>query len=112
MKGGSFEHRVPLSKQALDALAEARELDDDSGLIFPSPLRRGQELSWQALLKVLRTNGIDSTAHGFRTSLRQWLLECSGARGRSQRPALRTPSATASSAPTCDRRTCSTSGAR
>ena len=79
MKGGSTEHRVPLSKQALDVLAEARELDDGSGLIFPSPLRQGNELSWQALLKVLRTNGIDSTAHGFRTSLRQWLLECSGA---------------------------------
>ena len=43
--------------------------------MFPSPLRRGHELSWQALLKVLRTNGIDSTAHGFRSSLRQWLLE-------------------------------------
>ena len=79
MKGGNAEHRVPLSKQALDVLAEARRLEDGSGLIFPSPLRQGHELSWQALLKVLRTNGIDSTAHGFRTSLRQWLLECSGA---------------------------------
>ena len=37
-------------------LAEARELDDGSGLVFPSPLRPGHELSWQALLKVLRTN--------------------------------------------------------
>jgi len=79
MKGGNAEHRVPLSKQVLDVLAEARELDDGSGLIFPSPLRQGHELSWQALLKVLRTNGVDSTAHGFRTSLRQWLLERSGA---------------------------------
>ena len=79
MKGGSTEHRVPLSKQALDVLAEARELDDGSGLVFPSPLRLGHELSWQALLKVLRTNGIDSTARGFRSSLRQWLLERSTA---------------------------------
>ena len=31
------------------------------------------------LLKILRVNGIDSSAHGFRTSLRQWLLECSPA---------------------------------
>ena len=78
MKGG-IEHRVPLSCQALDVLTAARKLDDGSGLIFPSPLRPGEPLSWQALLKVLRVNGIDSTAHGFRTSLRQWLLECSGA---------------------------------
>lgn len=68
-------HRVPLSSQALDVLDSARKLDDGSGLIFPSPLRPGEPLSYQALLKVLRVNGIDSTAHGFRTCLRQWLLE-------------------------------------
>ena len=78
MKGG-HEHRVPLSRQALATLEAARGLDDESGLIFPSPLRPGEPLSWQALLKVLRVNGIDSTAHGFRTCLRQWLLECSTA---------------------------------
>ena len=79
MKGGNGEHRVPLSKQALDVLVEARKLHDGFALVLPSPLRRGQKLRWQALLKVPRTNGIDSTAHGFRTSLRRWLVECSGA---------------------------------
>ena len=79
MKGGNARHRVPLSKQALQVLTAARQLDDSSGLIFPSPLRQGHELSAQTLLNVLRTNGVDSTVHGFRTSLRQWLLECSGA---------------------------------
>ena len=79
MKGGAAEHRVPLSKQAIHVLADARQLDDGSGLIFPSPLRQGHELSAQTFLGVLRTNGIDSTAHGFRTSLRQWLLENSDA---------------------------------
>ena len=78
MKGG-VEHRVPISRQALDVLAAARPLDDGSGLCFPSPRRHGEPLTWEALLKVLRTNGVDSTAHGFRTSLRQWLLECSTA---------------------------------
>ncbi len=77
MKGGAAEHRVPLSRQALHILNDSRQLDDGSGLMFPSPLRRGHELSSQTLLGVLRTNGIDSTAHGFRTSLRQWLLESS-----------------------------------
>ena len=78
MKGG-IEHRVPLCRQALAVLDAARSLNDGSSLIFPSPLRPSEPLTWQALLKVLRTNGIDSSAHGFRTSLRQWLLECSTA---------------------------------
>lgn len=34
---------------------------------------------WQALANALRTNGIDATDHGLRTSLRRWFLECSGA---------------------------------
>lgn len=79
MKGGAAEHRVPLPKWALRVLTDAQVLDDGSGLIFPSPLRRGHGLSSQTLLSVLRKNGIDSTAHGFRTSLRQWLLESSDA---------------------------------
>ena len=78
MKGGA-SHRAPLSRQALDVLDDAADLDDGSGLIFPSPLKPGEPLSWQCLLKILRVNGIDSSAHGFRTSLRQWLLECSPA---------------------------------
>ncbi|MYA25544.1 MAG: tyrosine-type recombinase/integrase [Acidimicrobiales bacterium] len=69
------EHRVPLSRQALGVLEEAAELRDGSGLVFPSPLRAGQPLSWEALLKVLRTAGIDSTAHGFRSSFKTWCIE-------------------------------------
>ncbi len=75
MKAGT-DHVVPLSRQALDVLESARALDDGSGLIFPSPLRPGHPLSWEALLKVLSTNGVDSTAHGFRSSFRTWTLEC------------------------------------
>ena len=31
------EYRVPLSTEAVAVLTEARQLADDSGLIFPSP---------------------------------------------------------------------------
>ena len=40
MKAG-IEHRVPLSRQAVDLLGEASALRDDSGLVFPSPLKAG-----------------------------------------------------------------------
>ncbi|WP_428119798.1 tyrosine-type recombinase/integrase [Candidatus Poriferisodalis sp.] len=69
------EHRVPLSRQALSTLQSARALEDGSGLIFPSPLRRGEPLSWQALLKLLRTYDMDTTVHGFRSAFKTWCIE-------------------------------------
>ena len=74
MKSGT-EHRVPLSPQALEALDGARRLDDGSGLVFPSPLKSGHPLSWQTLLKLLRTNELDCTVHGFRSSFKTWAIE-------------------------------------
>ncbi|WP_420445864.1 tyrosine-type recombinase/integrase [Candidatus Poriferisodalis sp.] len=74
MKSG-VEHRVPLSRQALDVLKAARRFDGFSRLVFPSPLKPGQTLSWQTLLKLLRTNGIDCTVHGFRSSFKTWAIE-------------------------------------
>ena len=74
MKSG-IEHRVPLSRQALDVLKAARRFDGFSRLVFPSPLKPGQPLSWQTLLKMLRTNGIDCTVHGFRSSFKTWAIE-------------------------------------
>ena len=35
-------HVVPLSNAALDVLEQARQLDDGSGLLFPSPRKRGR----------------------------------------------------------------------
>ena len=76
MKAGE-EHRVPLSEQALGVLTLARELEDGSGLCFPSPLLRGRMLSDMTLTKVLRTTGLakQATVHGFRTSFRTWTME-------------------------------------
>ena len=52
------EHRVPLSDQALDVLRQAKRLDDYSGLIFPSALKPGHQLSDMTLTKLLRDNGL------------------------------------------------------
>ena len=57
MKAGS-EHRVPLSRQAVELLHEASELRGDTDLVFPSPQKRGDQLSDMTLTKVLRSLGL------------------------------------------------------
>ena len=76
MKAG-VEHRVPLSDAALEALRRAKALDDNSGLVFPSPMKSGSPLSDMTLTKLLRDNGLAETAtvHGFRTSFKTWCME-------------------------------------
>ena len=74
MKSG-IEHRIPLSRQALEVVEAARHLEDGSNLVFPSPLKPGYPLSWQTLLKLLRTNELDCTVHGFRSSFKTWTIE-------------------------------------
>ncbi len=76
MKAG-VEHRQPLNDAAMAVLEQARILDDGSGLIFPSPTRRGQPLSDMSLTKVLRDNGLAerTTVHGFRSAFRDWAAE-------------------------------------
>ena len=73
------EHRVPLSDAAVAVLEQARILDDGSGLVFPSPRRRGRTLSVMTLTKVLRDTGLAdrATVHGFRSSFRDWCAETS-----------------------------------
>ena len=80
MKAG-VEHRVPLSVQAIDELNLAHQLEDGSGLCFPSPLRPGQMLSDMTLTKILRSTGLAevATVHGFRTSFKTWTMEQSDA---------------------------------
>jgi integrase len=71
MKAGRV-HEVPLSPQALAILNAIRPRDalsDD--LIFKGP-RTGKQLSDMTLTKVLRDMGCDWTAHGMRSSFRDW----------------------------------------
>ena len=72
-----LEHRVPLSPRALEILGEARHFDDGTSLIFPSPT--GRTLSDSTLSKLLRELGIGAVPHGFRSSFRDWVAECSDA---------------------------------
>ena len=76
MKAG-VEQRVPLSGQALEVLAEASALRDESGLVFPSPLKPGIPMSDMTLTKILRSTGLAerATVHGFRSSFKNWTLE-------------------------------------
>lgn len=67
------EHRVPLSTRALEVLAEARELSDGSGLVFPN--RTGKAFSDSTLSKLCRENGVNAVPHGFRSSFRDWASE-------------------------------------
>ena len=76
MKTGA-EHRVPLSDAALAVLEQVKPLADSGGLVFPSPVRVGRELSSMTLTKAIRNCGLDdrATVHGFRTSFRTWASE-------------------------------------
>ena len=76
MKAGA-EHRVPLTDEAADLLREVAPLRDDSGLVFPSPRKRGAPLSDMTLTKVLRDTGLADRAvvHGFRSSFRDWCAD-------------------------------------
>ena len=76
MKAGS-EHRIPLSEQATKLLDEASELRDETDMVFPSPQKRGTQLSDMTLTKALRSLGLAerATVHGFRSSFKNWTLE-------------------------------------
>jgi integrase len=70
------EHRVPLSEAARAVLREAAKLragDDEDCVVFPG---RTGGLSNMAMLVLLRRMGRgDLTAHGFRSSFRDWAAE-------------------------------------
>jgi integrase len=68
------EHRVPLSREVVALLKQLR--GSMEGLVFPGK-RRGKPLSNMAMLMVLRRMGrTDLTAHGFRSTFRDWAAEC------------------------------------
>ncbi len=73
-------HRAPLSERALEILTEQRAKDLETDLVFPSP--RALSLTDMAVSKFLRDckahssePGRTATAHGFRSSFRDWASE-------------------------------------
>ena len=72
MKSGRA-HRVPLSDAALAILAEARELSEGNGLVFPGA--QGGAIGTVQLNRLLIAARIDAVPHGFRSSFRDWAAE-------------------------------------
>ena len=70
------EHRVPLSRRALEVLEQVRAETGGRDPIFRALPTRSRPLSpgvWRVLLRRLR---IDATVHGFRSSFRDWCGGC------------------------------------
>lgn len=83
-------HRVPLSGRAIDILQKRREIGGHAELVFPS--LRGAVLTDMALTKFLRHHktvsdvpGRVATAHGFRSSFRDWASETGVSRDLAER---------------------------
>jgi integrase len=73
MKAGK-EHRVPLSDAALAILEDLGKVYQDN-FVFPGG-KAGRPISNMAMLMLLRRMGRgDLTAHGFRSSFRDWAAE-------------------------------------
>ena len=73
MKAGR-EHRVPLSPRCIKILTEARNFWARGPFVFGNPVT-GEKLSNMVLLMVLRRMNTKITAHGFRSSFRDWAAE-------------------------------------
>ena len=73
MKAGR-EHRVPLSKRSVEIVRRAKLLAGDSAFIFPGR-SAGKPMSNMVFLMALRRMKLTITAHGFRSSFRDWAAE-------------------------------------
>ena len=71
-------HRVPLSGRAIEILCQAERLNDGQRLIFPAT-RSGKPASEMTFTALLRRLQIPAVPHGFRTSFRNWVAECTAA---------------------------------
>ncbi len=70
------DHIVPLSPEALSLIERAREFDNGSGYIFPSPAgKKRPYLSENTFGASLKRRGLSATAHGFRASFRGWVVD-------------------------------------
>ncbi|CAJ6412077.1 phage integrase [Burkholderia pseudomallei] len=83
-------HRIPLSDRAVEIIKDLQAQNLHETLVFPSP--RGKILSDMTLTALLRrakapsdTPGRIATAHGFRSSFRDWASENGYARDLAER---------------------------
>jgi integrase len=69
------EHRVPLSGSCLGILRRARELSGNSQFVFPGRAGKAPLSNMAFLMLLRRLKREDITAHGFRSSFRDWAAE-------------------------------------
>ena len=70
------EHRIPLSKRAVEVLRAAEQLrpsPQPHELVFTSV--RGRRIDASVVSKMITRLGIDAVPHGFRSSFRDWASE-------------------------------------
>ena len=70
------EHRIPLSKRAIEVLRAAEQLrpsPQPHELVFTSV--RGRRIDASVVSKMITRLGIDAVPHGFRSSFRDWASE-------------------------------------
>jgi integrase len=68
-------HRVPLADRSIEVLMRAKDLSGTSELIFPGRLQ-DRTMSNMVFTMTLRRMKVAATAHGFRSSFRDWAAEC------------------------------------
>lgn len=76
LKGRTSDFRAALSSEAV-AVVQAALPFARNGLLIPG--LKGGPLSDMALSQHMRRRGLEAKPHGFRTSLRTWLSECTNA---------------------------------
>lgn len=79
--GGVAEHIVPLSRQAVEILAELRPLTGGGRYVFPSPTSADRPMSNNAVLAAFRRMGVgtdEMTGHGWRATARTLIEEVLG----------------------------------
>ncbi len=87
MKAGR-DHRVPLSPQAVALLEALADESDRTGYVFKG-MKKGRPLSGMAMLMLLRRmERGDLTAHGFRSTFRDWAAEATNFQGEVAEAAL------------------------
>ena len=72
------EHRVPLSRQALDVLHSARSHSGDSEFVFPGK-SQGKPLHPESVRRLLKKVAPEASVHGLRSSFTDWAAEVAGA---------------------------------
>lgn len=81
-------HVVPLAPRCLEILEEARAAYASTDLIFPGA-KSGKPLSDNTLVKTMRGMGLKTeTAHGFRSSFKDWCAEVAKVRDEVSEAAL------------------------